>query len=183
MPSTITIKEISKITGYSVSTVSKALNDRYEIKESTKEKIRKIARLHNYVPNNAARALRNKRTHIIGVILPEITTSYFNTFLCKIQKRASEADYKVMISQSFENFQKEKESILQLNDGTVDGILLVSNHSISPKDFEYEVLENVVIVPYVKQEVFDQTIVKSIAVSSFEAVMSLINQKHVSMYK
>lgn len=183
MPSAITIKEISKITGYSISTVSKALNDRYEIKESTKEEIRKIARLNNYVPNNAARALRNKRTNIIGVILPEITTTYFNTFLCKIQKKAAQADFKVMISQSFGDFEKEKESLLQMNDGTVDGILIVSNHSISKKDFEYDVLGNVVIVPYQKQEKFEENIIKSTAVSSFEEVIALINRNDTSMYK
>lgn len=182
MPTTITIKEISKITGYSISTVSKALNDRYEIKESTKEKIRKIAKLNNYVPNNAARALRNKRTNTIGVILPEITSTYFNTFLCKIQKKASQIDYKVMISQTFDEFSKEKESILLMNDGTVDGILIVSNNKISNDDFDYEVLENVVIIPYDKQEHFDETIIKSLAMTSFEEVVSLINQKFTSMY-
>jgi DNA-binding LacI/PurR family transcriptional regulator len=182
MPSAITIKEISKITGYSISTVSKALNDRYKIKESTKEEIRKVAKQNNYVPNNAARALRNKRTHIIGVILPEITSTYFNTFLCKIQKKASQIDYKVMISQSFNDAQKEREGILQMNDGTVDGILVLTNHQISKKDFEYDVLGNVVVVPYDHQEELHETIVKSLAVSSFEEVIALINKNHTSMY-
>ena len=182
MPTSITIKEISKITGYSISTVSKALNDRYEIKESTKEKIRKIARLNHYVPNNAARVLRNKRTNIIAVIVPEITKPYFNTFLCKIQKKAAQIDYKVMIAQSYDDHEKEKEAILQMNDGTVDGILVLSNNCISNKDFEYSILENVVIVPYQKQDRFEQEIIKSLAVSSFEEVVALINQNHTSMY-
>ena len=182
IPSSITIKEISNISGYSVSTVSKALNDRYEIKESTKEKIRKIAKSNNYVPNNAARALRNKKTNIIAVILPKITTPYFNTFLCKIQKKAAQSDYKIMISQSFDDVEKEKESILQMNDGTVDGILILSNHQISKKDFEVDALKNVVIVPYQKREQFDEQIIKSLAVSSFEEVIALISQNYTSMY-
>lgn len=182
MRPSITIKEISSISGYSISTVSKALNDRYEIKESTKEKIRKIAKSRNYVPNNAARALRNKKTNIIAVIIPEITTAYFNTFLCKIQKKASQADYKIMISQSFDDFQKEKESILQMNDGTVDAILILSNNQISKEDFDIDILGNVLVVPYQKQEIFDQNIAKSSAVSSFEKVLRLINQNYTSMY-
>jgi len=182
MPSTITIKDISSISGYSISTVSKALNDRYEIKESTKEKIRKIARSNNYVPNNAARALRNKRTNIIAVILPKVTTTYFNTFLCEIQKKASLVNYKIIIAQSFDDFEKEKENIVLMNDGTVDGVLILSNHQFSNYDFEIDVLRNVVVVPYEKQEVFKEDIIKMLAVSSFEEVVRLINQNFTSMY-
>ncbi len=182
MPSSITIKEISNISGYSISTVSKALNDRYEIKESTKEKIRKIAKSNNYVPNNAARALRNKKTNIIAVIIPKITTSYFNTFVCKIQKKAFQADYKIMISQSFDDVQKEKDSILQMNDGTVDGILILTRNQISKNDFEGDALKNVVIVPYEKREKFDANSIKSLAASSFEEVVALISRNYTSMY-
>ena len=182
MPSPITIKEISTISGYSISTVSKALNDRYEIKESTKEKIREIARSNNYVPNNAARALRNKRTNIIAVIVPKVTTKYFNTFLCKIQKKASFANYKIILAQSFDDFQQEKESIIQMNDGTVDGVLILSNHQFTKLDFETDMLSNVIVVPYKKEEVIDEETIKRLAISSFEEVVKLISQNFTSMY-
>ncbi len=182
MPSSITIKEISTISGYSISTVSKALNDRYEIKESTKEKIRKIARSNNYVPNNAARALRNKRTNIIAVIVPKVTSTYFNTFLCKIQKKASRVNYKIIIAQSFDDFETEKENIALMNDGTVDGVLILSNHQFTKSDFELDMLSNVVVVPYEKKEIFDQDIIQRLAVSSFEEIVKLINQNYTSMY-
>lgn len=182
MPSTITIKEISHISGYSISTVSKALNDRYEIKESTKEKIRKIARSKNYVPNNAARALRNKRTKIIGVIVPKITNEYFNHFLCQIQKKASKESYHIMISQSYDEFQKEKEAIIQMHDGMVDAVLILSNSKFSNGDFNKDLLKNVVIVPFQNPEEYNIMRIKELALSSFKAVVTLINKNYTSMY-
>ena len=54
MKKNITIKELSKILEVSISTVSKALNDSYEISDSTKERIKAAARLYNYKPNKLA---------------------------------------------------------------------------------------------------------------------------------
>lgn len=176
MMSSITIKEISNISGYSISTVSKALNDRYEIKESTKRKIRRIAKLNNYVPNNAARALRNRKTKVIAVIVPKITSPYFNNFICQIQKKASLIGYKVMISQSFEDPKKERESISFMNDGSADGVLILSNNHISDRDFKVEILKNVLVVPYQIEKEFDKEEVKKLASSSLEKILSLILQ-------
>ncbi|WP_084221520.1 LacI family DNA-binding transcriptional regulator [Winogradskyella sp. PG-2] len=54
----VTIKEISSLSGYSISTVSKALNNKLEISKATREIIKSIAKRHNYVPNNYAVSLR-----------------------------------------------------------------------------------------------------------------------------
>ncbi|MFY9285571.1 MAG: LacI family DNA-binding transcriptional regulator, partial [Tissierellaceae bacterium] len=64
----VTIKDISKACGYSVSTVSKALNNSPEIGERTKELIRKTASEMGYLPNAAARLLKTNRSNNIGVL-------------------------------------------------------------------------------------------------------------------
>jgi len=70
--SAITLKKISRLSGFSVSTVSKALNDKKDIGVETKEMIMSIAKQHNYVPNYFATALRKQNTKTLAVIIPQI---------------------------------------------------------------------------------------------------------------
>jgi LacI family transcriptional regulator len=69
----VTIKDVSKKSGFSVTTVSKALNDYPDISQKTKDKILKLCDDMGYVPNLSARSLVNKKSYTIGVIFEEIT--------------------------------------------------------------------------------------------------------------
>ncbi len=172
MFSGITLKQISTKSGYSVSTVSKALNDRYEIRESTKKKIRRIAEKNNYVPNSAARALRNKKTKVLAVIIPKITTTYFNMFVSEIQKKAFAADYRIVVLQSFEEQEKERKCIRMVNDGSVDGIVLFSNNSFDESDYQTNSFQNFMRIPYKKDKSFNLETTKQLAYTSFYKLIS-----------
>ena len=65
------LKDISKICGVSVATVSKALNDHKDIGEETKANIRRVAKEMGYSPNLSARALKTNRTYGIGVLFAD----------------------------------------------------------------------------------------------------------------
>jgi LacI family transcriptional regulator len=69
----VTIKDISKRSGYSVSTISKVLNNYPDIPEHTREIILKLMKEMRYVPNSTARSLKTARSYTIGVIFEEIT--------------------------------------------------------------------------------------------------------------
>lgn len=73
MKETVSLKDIARICNVSVSTVSKAMNDRADISEAKKDEIQRIAREMNYIPNYMASTLRSKRTRNIGVLLSEDT--------------------------------------------------------------------------------------------------------------
>ena len=73
----ITIKQIAQALHVSISTVSKALNDSYEISDETKKKIQEYAKAHKYKPNTLALSLQNKKTKTIGIIVPNILNYYF----------------------------------------------------------------------------------------------------------
>lgn len=73
MGESVSLKDIAKACNVSVSTVSKAMNDRADVSSAKKEEIRKIAKEMNYVPNYMASALKNRYTRNIGVILSEET--------------------------------------------------------------------------------------------------------------
>ena len=68
-----TLKELSKILNLSISTVSRALNDHPDISQETKEKVKTLAKRMKYAPNLFAKGFRSKETHILGVIVPNIS--------------------------------------------------------------------------------------------------------------
>ena len=69
----INIKDVAKITGYSVGTVSKALNDYPDISEKTKQKIKDTAIKLGYTPNSFGQSLVTKRSYTIGIVFEENT--------------------------------------------------------------------------------------------------------------
>jgi LacI family transcriptional regulator len=69
----VTIKDISRVSGFSVTTVSKALNDYPDIATSTKKHIKKICDEMGYIPNAQAQGLVRKKSYTIGIIFEEIT--------------------------------------------------------------------------------------------------------------
>lgn len=94
------MKDISKVCGVSVATVSKALNNHDDIGEETKEHIRKVAKELGYFPNSSARALKTKRTYNLGVLFVDeaqsgLTHDYFANVLNSFKKVAEESGYDI----------------------------------------------------------------------------------------
>lgn len=127
--SAITIKQISSLSGYSISTVSKALNDKLEISKATRDSIKTIAKQHNYVPNTYAVSLRIQKTGSIAVIVPEITQACYSHSLCHLQKSAERLGYRILFYQSFNSNKKELSYIKNLSNGSIDGMIVVSSEN------------------------------------------------------
>ena len=120
----ITLKKIAREFGVSISTVSKALKDSHEISEETRGKIKAFADYYKYKPNNLALQLRNQKTSVIGVIIPEIVHHFFSTVINGIEKYATEKGYNVMICLSNESYEKEVSNMSVLTNGSVDGLIV-----------------------------------------------------------
>ena len=119
----ITIKDIAKELGISVSTVSRALQNHPDISEPTKVLVRDCAKRHNYKPNIMASNLRTCKNTTIGVVLPEVNHHFFSSVLDGIEQTANEAGYNIIICQTGENVEKEIQSIQTLMASRVAGIL------------------------------------------------------------
>ena len=120
----LTIKDIANHFGVSISTVSKALNDSYEISVSTKEKIQKFAKKNNYKPNFNALSLKNRKTKTIGIIIPNMLNYFFAQVFKGVERVANERGYKIISCISNESFEKESETLEMLSNGSIDGIIL-----------------------------------------------------------
>ena len=138
MKKNITIKELSKILEVSISTVSKALNDSYEISDSTKERIKAAAKLYNYKPNKLAVNLKSGKTNTIGVVLPSIKNFFMSRVLRGIDSVIAKSQYNIIISITNESFEKEVQSVQTLSNGLVDAIIIaVSEETQIKQDFSH----------------------------------------------
>jgi len=110
--------------GYSASTVSKALNDSSEISILTKRHITKYAKLHDYKPNLYAQALRRNKSLILGVILPDLKDMFFLDALVGITEESSKYNYKIMVYQTCNQYEKEVTySKLLAESNIIDGLI------------------------------------------------------------
>jgi DNA-binding LacI/PurR family transcriptional regulator len=133
----ITIKHIAETLGISISTVSRALHDAYDVSPETRKKVMALAEQLDYQPNPYAVSLVKHRTNIIGVLLPEIAIHYFSTVVKGLQDVAYSAGYNVMFFISSESLEREKMILKQLNINTLDGLIAsVSSETSSAEHFQ-----------------------------------------------
>ncbi|WP_373521146.1 LacI family DNA-binding transcriptional regulator [Aquiflexum sp.] len=130
----VTMKEIAKKLGVSVSTVSRALKDSPELHKDTKLRIVEMAKSMNYQYNLLAQSLRISRSKVLGVIVPELTSHFFSSNISGIQDTAYKRGYNIMICQSNESYEQEKANVRTLVSSQVDGLLI----SLSRETKTYE---------------------------------------------
>ena len=93
----INIRDIAKIAGVGVSTVSRVINNHPDVKEQTRERVLEIIRENNYIPNNSARNLKKNNTNNIGVLIKGVFNPFFSEMLDLISKRISKAGYSMIL--------------------------------------------------------------------------------------
>lgn len=124
----VTIKDIANHLTLSISTVSRALTDDKNIRRETKEKVLAAAKTLGYRPNPVATNLKYGRTNTVGVIVPEMVTPFASQVIEGIQKVLYAKGLKVIIAQSDENPQREKENLQLMESFMVDGIIICLCH-------------------------------------------------------
>ncbi|MBS1655012.1 MAG: LacI family DNA-binding transcriptional regulator, partial [Bacteroidetes bacterium] len=132
------IKILAERLQLSISTVSRALRDSYEISDATKERVKEMAVQLNYHANPYASSLRKHRSKTIAVVVPEITNNFFSQAINGIEYIAQEKNYHVLIYLTHENLQKEIEFSNHLQNGRVDGVLM----SLSAETNSYDHLND-----------------------------------------
>lgn len=118
------LKRLAEELGLSISSVSKALRDSYEISEDTKKRVREMADKLNYQPNPFASSLRRKKSITIAVVIPEIANNFFALAMDGIQMVAQQKGYHVLTYLTHEDYKNEESTIRHLQGGRVDGVLI-----------------------------------------------------------
>jgi LacI family transcriptional regulator len=142
-----TIKEIARQLNVSVSTVSRALHNHPSIGLRTKMQVKKLAEELHYEPNQAAISFKQGRTLIIGVILPNLGEEYFSMAINGIEDVATENKYTVLIGQSRDDMEREKQIVDAMRRQRVDGLLVsLSKNTRSYEHFEQLKKYNIPVV-------------------------------------
>lgn len=123
-----TLETIAEKTGYSISTVSRALTgkaEKFRISETAAETIRKTATELGYSPNIIAQNLRNGKTETIGLVVPDISNPYFAEISSVIVAEAKKHGYTTIVTDTMENESAQKDSVCALVSRKVEGMIIV----------------------------------------------------------
>jgi LacI family transcriptional regulator, galactose operon repressor len=121
----VTIREVAREASVSVATVSRVLNGKGPVRPDTERRIRRAARLLRYVPHGGARSLITRRTHTLGVLLPDLYGEFFSEVIRGIDLAARRGGYHLLVSSSHGD-RYETEAMVRAMRGRVDGLIVLS---------------------------------------------------------
>lgn len=142
MKSQVTLQEIANALGVSAMTVSRALNDSDKINKNTKKKIIKKANEMGYTPNQIAKSLISQKSNTIGVVIPEIHHMFFAQVVSGIESVIYENGYHLLLTNSSESFEREKDVTKALRSRRVDGILISCAEDSDDIDYYKNLVES-----------------------------------------
>lgn len=131
----VTIKDVAKKLNCSVSTISRAFNDKYDIRKETRDNILETAKEMGYSPNPMAKSLLKQCSNQIGVVVPEFINAFFPEVIIGIQEVFIKKGYQVLIMQSNESYITELENVKTLENNMVDGMII--SLSLETKNVDY----------------------------------------------
>ncbi len=129
-----TIKDVAKLAKVSVTTVSRVLNNRGYISQETKKAVEEAMNQLQYQPNEVARSLYRRQSHMIGVIIPTVSHPFFAILTRFIEFYAHQQGYKIVLCNSLMESSKEKDYFEMLKRHQVDGIIMGS-HTLEVEDY------------------------------------------------
>ena len=121
----VTIIDVAQAAGVSYATVSRVLNNDRHVKPDTRDRvIRSVTRL-GYTVNQQARTLAGGRSHVVGLLVPDLGTGYIGEIIRGIDEELSAAQYDLMLYTTHRRKTKESSYVASLTQGMADGLLLV----------------------------------------------------------
>lgn len=122
-----TIKDIAKMTGVSIATVSRVINGNYPVSAEAKEKVLKAIDQLDYKPNAVARSLKMEASNTIGILISDIANPFFTHIAKAVEKVVSKDKYNIIICSTEEDAKNEVDYLRMLVEKRVDGIILSSS--------------------------------------------------------
>jgi len=122
-----TIKDVARVAGVSVATVSRALNGRANVTAQTRERVMGVVAQLRFVPSSAAQSMITRRTHTVGALLPDLHGEYFSELIRGIDLAARARGLHLLVSSSHGDAAEAAAALRAMN-GRVDGLLVMSPH-------------------------------------------------------
>ncbi|MCO7176101.1 LacI family DNA-binding transcriptional regulator [Sporolactobacillus kofuensis] len=123
-----TIKEIASMAGVSQSTVSRMMNQSGYVSEEARKRILHVIKETEYIPSTQAKAMRTKKSNVIGVILPRISTQTPSQYVSGIDRVLSKRGFQILLVNTNLQREKEIEYLKLMKSRQVDGIILIATN-------------------------------------------------------
>lgn len=120
----VTIDDVADLAGVSYQTVSRVINDRPDVSDSTRERVQKIIEETGYRPSHIARSLATASTATIGLVVPDISNPFFSVIARGAEQVATEHGYSILLSSTGEETSREIEVLHMLEERYVDGVIV-----------------------------------------------------------
>ena len=124
----VTIKDIARESGYSVSTVSRVLNNRNDVSPDARKKIEEVVAKFNFVPNNNAKHLKQNNSKAIGVLVKGISNMLFASVVEEIQRMIEKTEYTLFVSYLDEDADEVEQAILLCRERKPLGLLFLGGN-------------------------------------------------------
>jgi LacI family transcriptional regulator len=121
----VTIREIADLAGVSIATVSRVVNGRDDVAPETRETVMRVIQERGYTTNRNARALSAGRTGVVGMLVPLVYPAYFSAILSGVAEALYEQDFRLLLSPTQHQHDREVSLLDRLVDGMADGALIV----------------------------------------------------------
>lgn len=132
-----TIKDVAECAEVSIATVSRIINGKDKgFSEATKQRVREVIKNMNYSPNDVARSLVMKKTYILGVVVPDVSSPFFSEVIRGIEETASELGYSILLCNSNDDAKREEKYIHLLKEKGIDGIIYAQVNTAIEKEIQ-----------------------------------------------
>ena len=141
------IKDIARLAGVGVSTVSRVINEHPDVKDETREKILKIIKESNYIPNNSARILKKNNTNNIGVLVKGVVNPFFSEMIKIIGNRINEAGYTMILQQNDYATEDDVDNLIAfVKEKRLQGIICLGGNFLNINDESFQFLDIPVVL-------------------------------------
>lgn len=141
------IRDIARLAGVGVSTVSRVINDHPDVKDETREKILKIIKESNYIPNNSARILKKNNTNNIGVLVKGVFNPFFAEMINIIGNRINEAGYTMILQQNDYATEDDVDNLIAfVKEKRLQGIICLGGNFLNINDESFQFLDIPVVL-------------------------------------
>jgi len=141
----VSVKDIAKLSGVSVATVSRVINNNGRFSEETRKKVLQVIEETGYEMNYSAKTLRTNKSYTIGILVPDISNYFFSDVVQKIEYILFEKGYSTIICNTGRNEKKELDYLKVLQGKGVDGLIVISG----AEEFSFDYTEAKKEIPYI----------------------------------
>lgn len=176
-----TIKDIALELKLSPSTVSKALRDHPNIGVVTKERVKKLAEQLHFVPNQTAIRFKQQKSFTLGIVIPSMLDHFYVAAVEGFEKFAYDNGYNVLIGQSHESLQREKELLLTMQSNRVDGLIIaISRETVDTSHINEFVQSGIPIVYFMRKPINEEyhCVCSDVYTGAIDAIAYFVSMGH-----